>query len=74
MPRYFVDVLLGAMLVRDTEDEDFEEMDAARNRAVERFDKLLHASLRLEESWSDGQIEITDECGPTVASAPPISP
>jgi hypothetical protein len=71
VPLYFFHVRLGTMLVHDTEGEVFENLSAAKSGADDRSKRLLRSALRLGEIRADGEIEITDESGFTVAALQP---
>jgi hypothetical protein len=62
MPRYFIDVRVGSTVVHDTDGQDFDDLNVAKNAAAVTSRRLLFAALQMEEP-AGRQIEIRDELG-----------
>ena len=68
MPRYFVHVESGSTVVHDTEGEDFDDLNAAKDAASVMSRRLLSAALQMEEpAGREADQALTDERGFIVA-------
>ena len=66
MPRYYFHVRDGADLSRDTEGQEFSNLDAARAEAMNSAREMLGERLLHGGSMNAKQIEIADETGHVV--------
>jgi hypothetical protein len=48
MPRYFIDIRIGSAVVHDTEGEDFDDLNGAKDAAPISARRLLMAALAIE--------------------------